>query len=320
MGATMCSLGLILGLYGTTTLTSGFHNIGLALWHSIVAVLIGSIEVMLLSIRVEHVTARMVRRVVVRAGFVAALLLATWPAGFAEAGPIRDFSGTGSWNPWLIVHLAAFHAFSVWGLAQIVAFNARRLFRDRKRRPVSAFAHLMLGLGNAGLVVVNVLLCAYIVTHDVAGLRALLVPTGILFMLCVGGAMSLAVGESIYDEVSARRGLRRLDDLWSRLVELSVHDLHLPSRLPAPVRLQRVYVEISDALCTLRVATDRELSIPDVIDVLARGEVTSDPAAPTISQALPARSTRREDLMVIHSLAEEYRRSRRARRSPVVAA
>lgn len=85
--------------------------------------------------------------------------------------------------------------------------------------------------------------------------------------------------------------------------------MHLPNQqLSTPARLQRAYVEISDAICTLRIETDGEaLDLETLAEALHRGELSTDPGAPTLSQALPARRTRREDLELIHALARVYR-------------
>lgn len=124
----------------------------------------------------------------------------------------------------------------------------------------------------------------------------------------------LAVGERLYDEISARYQLRQLTPLWQRMIELSDQDLHLSvQNFPAPSRLQRAYVEIADAICTLRIVVDGPYDPESVSSALRRGDVTEDPTRPTLSRALPPRQTRREDLQLIMVLANTYRRTARER-------
>jgi hypothetical protein len=71
--------------------------------------------------------------------------------------------------------------------------------------------------------------------------------------------------------------------------------------------LQRAYVEISDAICTLRIDAAGSQDLKTVAASLQRGACTEEQSSPTISEALPHRGSRREDLELINALAKEYR-------------
>ncbi len=302
------SLGLAAAAYGTMALTAPFYNIGLAFWHALIGVLIGALEMMVLTLRAERVRPAAVRAVMLRAGLVTALLLATWPAGFAHAEPVYDLSALSERNPALIVHLVVFHVYIVWGLLRMIGLSWQRLSKDIRRRPTSTIAMLMVALGSGGFLWINIMIGAHLLTGRIGDWASILAPASIFTAFYVVGGVLLAVGEPVLEELTARYQLSRLTPLWTRVVELSVDDLHLPTAdLPAPARLQRAYVEISDAICTLRIAADRQLDLESVASALRRGDVTTDPVAPTLSQALPPRSSRREDLEFIHALAKAFR-------------
>lgn len=294
--------------YGTMGLTASFHNLGLGLWHTLLGVLIGSLEMVVLTLRQEEVTRRAVRGVIARSAVVTLVLLLTWLPAFGHQEPMRriDFGSLRDWA--LIVHLLVFHAYIIWGLMQVVLLSLNRLPRDIRRRPISTAALLMMATGCIGFVWVNLVIAAELFKGRAVGAASTVVPTSVLLALCVGGAGLLAVGERVHEEITARYQLRRLNPLWWRMMELSTQDLRLPTgTLSSPARLQRAYVEISDAICTLRVDTEGQLGVPEVVEILRRGELTQDRQAPTISEALPPRRTRREDLELIHALARAYR-------------
>lgn len=136
---------------------------------------------------------------------------------------------------------------------------------------------------------------------------AIIAPNVAFLASFVVGSAVLAVGERVQDEVVARYRLRQLRSLWARVIELSSFDLRLPAHLPAPNQLQRAYVEILDALSTLRVQPGTALTVEQAAAILCSGTIIDDPAAPTISRALPERLTRGDDLALVHAIAQAYR-------------
>src|SRR5699024_545691 len=82
------SLGLAAAAYGSMPLTASFYNIGLVSWHAFVSVLIGAVEMVVLTLRTEQVSPTAVRAVLLRSGLVTTVLLITWPLAFAYAPPV----------------------------------------------------------------------------------------------------------------------------------------------------------------------------------------------------------------------------------------
>lgn len=306
MIAALITLGVAALAYGSIPLTAKYDNVGLAVFHVFTGLLIGSVELLVLTLRVEHVTRTAMYRVMLRAGLVTAALAATWPLGFAFIGPLDALSDVHPYTAALVVHLIIFHGYAVWGLAQIVVLSWERFPREYRRRPIKAAALFMMGVGSGGYVLINFMIGLFIIARRNEWIHYVLALNAAFLTLAVAGAAVLAVGEDIYDEISARYQLARMRHLWRRVVELSDRDLHLAAELPAPARLQRAYVEISDALCTLRVAVESELTPDEAARLLRRGAVTTDSSAPTLSQALPPRATRQDDLKLIRTLAKAY--------------
>lgn len=302
------SVGVAAAAYGTMELTAGFLNIGLVVWHVLAAVIIGSLEMVLLTLRTENVQPAAVRAIKLRCLTVVVLLLVSWPLGLADAPATRSIDSVASYGLSAIVSLTIFPAYIIWGLSQVVILSLRRLPADIRRRPISTLALLMIATGSAGFIWINLVMSFHLLTAQTFDREALLAPAPLFLALCVGGAVLLAAGERLHEELRARLQLRRLTPLWERMIELSSRELHLPARtLPTPARAQRAYVEISDAICTLRVSTKEKLDLVEAVEALRRGDVTDDPDAPTLSQALPPRRTRRDDIQLIHALAREYR-------------
>ncbi|MDP9904747.1 hypothetical protein [Arthrobacter bambusae] len=313
MNVALITLGVAASAYGTMMLTAAFYNFGLALWHGLLGILIGALEVIVLTLRFEQIPLRTLRRAQLRSGLVTLVLFSTWPSGFAWAPPISDLTKIDPPNPAVIFHIAVFHLYIIWGLLQLLRVTFSRVPREFGRRPISAIALIMVGLGCIGFIGVNVDLGGSIligVHQEVAVIRA---PTGTFLGLCVGGAGLLGFGERIWTAIIARYRLWQLSRLWEISVKLSTAELRFLMQLPATAKMQRAYIEISDALSTLRIDTDRQLTVKEVAALLLRGETTEDRSAPTVSQALPPRTTRLEDLHMIHALARECRRGRSGR-------
>jgi hypothetical protein len=279
--------------YATGPITRNFYNIGLAVWHSFVPILIGSLEMIVLTLRVEDVPRRAVRRIMLTAGLASAILLGTWLPGFAFVGPVQRLTTIRPWNLALTIHLAVFHGYAIWGCVQFVVLALIRVPRDFKRRPTYATALFLTGIGAAGFAWMNVMIIYHVLTDDSERAISSVIGLNVIFLgTFVLGCALLAVGERIYDNLTARWRLHGLQQLWERVIELSIYDLRLASHLPAPAQVQRAYVEILDALDTLRVDTTAQLTVDQVADILRSGAVTDDELAPTISQVLPRRASR----------------------------
>ncbi|WP_284982404.1 hypothetical protein [Arthrobacter sp. efr-133-TYG-118] len=310
MSVALLTLGIAATAYGTMTLTASFFNFGLAMWHGLLGILIGALEVIVLTLRFEQIPPLTLRRALVRSGLVTLVLFATWPLGFAWAPPISALTKIDPLNPAVAFHIAVFHLYIIWGLLQLLRLSFSRVPGEFGRRPISAVALVMVGFGCAGFIWVNAVLGGSVligIHQDVAIIRA---PTGIFLSLCVGGAALLGFGERAWAAIVTRYRLWQLGKLWEVSVHLSSSELRLRMQLPASARTQRAYIEISDALSTLRVDTERQLTVKEVAALLIHGETTEDRLAPTISQALPPRSTRLEDLQMIHALAKECRKGK----------
>lgn len=311
--AALVSVLLLIGatavVYGTMEFTDGFYNIGLGLWHALLSMTIGGLEVVALAMRSERVPPGALGRTVARSVAVTTTLLATWIIGFAHQPPIYSLGIDAERNPAVMVHMVVFTGYIVWGLLRILALCVRQLKRDWGRRPVSMVASLMIFAGCAGFIWVNVAVNTALVLGLWVDMPWIYGPTPLYLSIILAGALLLALGDRLYDEVVARYRLRRMNALWDRMMELMPLDLHLDSsKLGTPARLQRAYVEISDAMCMLRVERGTRTGPEGIAELLFWGEVVEDQQAPTVSQALPERRTRREDLEAIHALADAYRR------------
>lgn len=299
--------------YGTTGLTAPFDNIGRVIWHCAAAILVGALEILIVTLRSEQVSTRTVRHILARSGTVLALLLIAWPLGTAyepTIGVDRLSDHTFSTAVTLIV----FPAHVIRALTQVVFLSIFRIPRDIMRRPISTIALLLIAVGCTGFIWINAMTALYMNTGRITESGGPLALSPLCLAVSVAGAVMLAVGERLYDEISARYQLRQLTPLWQRMIELSDQDLHLSvQNFPAPSRLQRAYVEIADAICTLRIVVDGPYDPESVTSALRRGDVTEDPTRPTLSRALPPRQTRREDLQLIMVLANTYRRTARER-------
>lgn len=315
------AMGYLSGAYATMPLTAGFFNFGLGSWHVMLGILIGGVEVMMLTLRKEEPKRSQVKRIVWRSGLITLVLLVTWLLGFAQAGPMYNISVSAPRNTATLIHLVVFPLYIVWGLAQIIRICFQRIAKDIFRRPISTVALVMVSLGAGGFIWVNVVVCFNMLADLDFSTDEVYLLTPLFLGLCVAGAGLLASGERAYEELYSRYHLRRLNPLWDRVVELLPDGLHLADcDLSSSARLQRAYVEISDAICTLRVVDSRPLDVATVAVMLREGEVSADVEAPTISQVLPVRRTRREDLDLIHALADMYPRPQRGSMDASVAA
>ncbi|WP_394941154.1 hypothetical protein [Psychromicrobium sp. YIM B11713] len=311
MSVTLLTIGVAASAYGTMTLTASFYNFGLAMWHGLLGILIGALEVIVLTLRFEQIPRLTLRLALVRSGLVTLVLFATWPLGFAWAPPISDLTKIDPLNPAVVLHIAVFHLYIIWGLFQLLRLSFSRVPREFGRRPISAVALVMVGFGCAGFIWVNSVLGGSVLIGIHQNVAIIRDPTGIFLSLCVGGAALLGFGERAWAAIVTRYRLWQLGKLWEVSGHLSSSELQLRMQLPASARMQRAYIEISDALSTLRVDTKHQLTVQEVAVLLIHGETTDDRLAPTISQALPPRSTRLEDLHMIHTLAKECRKGKK---------
>lgn len=305
------TLGVAAAAYGTMPLTAQFYNIGLGTWHTLVGILVGTLEMLALLLRSEKISPAAVRAIQVRSGVVTFILLITYVFGFADAPPLLDLSESAPRNIWVLIHLVVFPAYVIWGLMKIIDLCRRRFLKDLKRRPVSAVAFLMVALGCAGFVAINVLISLALVFGVRVDLDIVYAPTPVYVALWIFGCGLLAIGDRAYEETVSFFALARMKPLWSRMIDFLPEGSHLPVRhLPASARLQRAYVEISDAICTLRVDAGCRVDVEEAAVYLREGNITTDPSAPTLSEALPPRKGRKEDIQLVRSLARAYRKSK----------
>lgn len=300
--------------YGTADRTEHFYNIGRLAWHCSAVVILGALEVLIATLRSEIVSSRATRRIVARSSFVVTLILVAWPLGTAHEASIgvskfseHDFASA--------VTLLVFPAYTIWALCQVIALSIYRFPRDIKRRPINTIALFLIALGCGGFIWTNATSAIYMNTGRASESEGALALSPLSLGICVAGATMLGVGERLYDELMSRYQLTLLGPLWRRMIELSDQDFHLPVQsFSAPARLQRAYVEIADAICTVRVVVDGNYDPDSIVSALRRGDVTTDSSYPTLSRTLPPRRSRREDLQLITVLAATYRRSARATR------
>lgn len=279
-------------------------NSDLALWHSLLGILIGSLEVLTLTLRTEQVHRWQVRRIMIRSGLVAATLAATWPFGFSSV--VLDDLSAAPRNPALIMHLVVFHAYLLWGLCGVVVLAVLRFPTGPRRRPLNALALAGMGAGCAGFASVNAQVGWRLLTEREPEVGAVMSPTPFYLALVIASFVVLGFGNRVHEALVAMRDLRTLAPLSRRLTELSDLDLRLDVALPLAARRQRAYAEISDALCTLRIAATTPGTIAVIAHCIWQGNVSTSRGAPTISDVLPRRATRSEDLALIHALAQAY--------------
>ena len=298
--------------YGTRLATAPLYDIGGAIWHMAATVLIGALEITFLTLRVKEVKPETVRRISVTSGVICLLILTSWPAGQASGGHPQAVDSLKDHSFASLVTLLIFPIYVIWGLSQIVLLGIRRVPQDIRRRPINTLALAMVSAGALGFIGINVATAIYLNSGRAGESEAAIAFSPIALGAALVGAALLATGERIYEEAYARYHIFRLGPLWRRLDELSGGEFSLPSRtLSTPARLQRAYVEISDAICTLRVDTGSRYDLNSVAASLHRGDTTDDRSTRTLSRALPERRTRREDLEAIHALAKAYRSYRR---------
>lgn len=302
------SIGIGAPAYGTRFITAPFYDVGNTMWHIAATVLVGALELVFLTLRIKDVPARSVHRVLARAGAMTLLLAIAWPVAQAGNGPTQGVDTLLEHDFPSLVSLLLFPIYVIWGLSQVVVFSVYRVPHDMRRRPINTIALALVSVGALGFLCINATMIVYLNTGHVSESGAVLAYSPIALGISVAGAVLLAVGERTYEELSARYQVARLSPLWKRLDELSGREYHLPTQqLSAPARLQRAYVEISDVICTLRIDMEDRYDLDSVAAKLRRGGTTGDTATPTLSQALPERKTRREDLEMIHALAKAYR-------------
>ncbi|MEV0869323.1 hypothetical protein AB0I24_15450 [Brachybacterium paraconglomeratum] len=294
--------------YGTRSAVDHFLLIGDVLWHICACTLIGALEIISMMLRDEQVDSRKLRSVTIRTSAIIVLMIVAWPAYLDNPAATTGVISMQDHDLASFTYLIAFPAFCIWGMFRIATVGWGRILPDLRRRPINTIAMAMISAGIFGFIWVNVTLMVYLNTEQSDQLGDILKWSPLFLSVSVSGTAVLVFGERLYDELVAWYELRRLTPLWRRLIELSEHDLHLSAEnLTTPARLQRAYVEISDAICTVRLVVDRPYTVDAAVEALREGAVSDNPQVPTLSQALPERKTRREDLELISQLASEYR-------------
>lgn len=295
--------------YGVRQVVDDYVLIGDVTWHICACLLIGCLEVLFLSIRVEDIRRRQLNSVYARTATIVVLILLSWHSYVAHPDVTSGIESFREHSFASVTYLIAFPTFCILGLLQVAIVGIRRFPADIKRRPISAIAMAMVSLGICGFIWINLTLMFYLNTGYGSRSANILQWSPAFLFVSVTGAAILAFGERAFDEIVAQRELRRLQPLWGRLIELSDHDLHLSvENLSTPARLQRAYVEISDAICTVRLKVSGAHTLESVAEALHAGSISDDSSVPTLSRGFPERATRRDDLALIGSLATAYRK------------
>ena len=187
----MFALGVAAAAYGTMPLTAQFHNIGLGTWRTLSAVLIGALEIIILVLRSPQVDPAAVRRVIWRSGIVTTVLLVTYILGFADAPPIRDLSQSAPTNAAVIVHMAAFGAYIMWGLANMILLCVQRVPKEMRRRTIHATALVLVTAGCTGFLWINAVAISSLVLDFNVNVDILYAPAPV-FVGNVGGRRGAA--------------------------------------------------------------------------------------------------------------------------------
>ena len=294
--------------YGTRSAFDQFLLVGDVLWHICACTLIGALEIISMMLRDEQVESRKLRSVTIRTSTIIILMIVAWPAYLENPAATTGVPSMQDHDLASFTYLIAFPVFCIWGLFRIATVGWGRILTDLRRRPINTIAMAVISAGIFGFIWVNVTLMIYQNTGQSAELSNVLKWSPLFLSVSVTGTAVLVFGERVYDEIVAWYELRRLTPLWRRLIELSEQDLHMSvNNLATPVKLQRAYVEISDAICTVRPLVDGPCTVDSTVEALREEAVSDDPQTPTLSQAFPERKTRREDLELISRLASEYR-------------
>lgn len=294
--------------YGTRSAVDQFLMVGDVIWHICACTLIGALEIISMMLRDEQVDSKKLRSVAIRTSAIIVLMIVAWPTYLENPDATSGVLNMQDHDLASFTYLVAFPVFCIWGMFRIATVGWGRILSDLRRRPINTIAMTVISAGIFGFIWVNATLMIYLNTGQSAELPNILKWSPAFLSVSVTGTAVLVFGERIYDEIVARHELRRLTPLWRRLIELSKHDLHMPvNNLATPVKLQRAYVEISDAICTVRPHVDGPYTVDSTVEALREGAVSDDPRTPTLSQAFPERNTRREDLELISWLASEYR-------------
>jgi len=305
------SVGLAASAYAYSMTGSVYYPFAQAIWYVTVCVLIGCLELTFLALRVENVARKHIWRISIQSVAIAMALLAMLPEALERRIVTRGVDTLWEHDLASIVYLVMFPAYVIWGLLQPVHLSIPRIYRDMRRRPINTAALLLVTIGIGWFAAINAMLAILLNTGHGDLKPSITAYSPLALAVCVTGAALLAVGERLYEEVTAHLQLKRMAPLWHRMLELSNHDFHLPDEhLSTPARLQRSYVEISDAICSLRLDIKAPPTLASVVMALKRGAITDDPAVPTLSRAFPQRTTRREDLELIWALANAYRKHR----------
>ena len=296
--------------YGTRSAFDKFLLVGDVLWHICACTLIGALETISMMLRDEQVEFRRLRSVAIRTSAIIVLMIIAWPTYLENPDATNGVLSIQDHDLASFTYLVAFSVFCIWGMFRIATVGWGRILPDLHRRPINTIAMTVISAGVFGFIWVNATLMFYLNTGQSEELSSILKWSPVFLSVSVAGTAVLVFGERVYDEVVAWYEIRRLTPLWRRLIELSEHDLHMPvNNLATPVKLQRAYVEISDAICTVRPLVDGPYTVDSTVEALREGAVSDDPRTPTLSQAFPERKTRREDLELISRLASEYRAS-----------
>src|SRR5699024_12091081 len=102
-------------------------------------------------------------------------------------------------------------------------------------------ALLLVTIGIAGFIIINAIVSVFLNAGRGELKQAVIDMSPAPLFICGVGAALLAVGERMYDEITARVELGRVAPLWQRAIDLSEHELHLSvSHLSTPARLQQI--------------------------------------------------------------------------------
>src|SRR5699024_11563369 len=126
-----------------------------------------------------------------------------------------------------IVYLVVFPAYVIWGLSQPVFGNIPRIRRDLRRRPINTIALLLVTIGIAGFIIINAIVSVLLNVGRGELKQAVIDMSPAALFICGVGAALLAGVERMFDVITARVELLRLETLWHRTLYLSDLELHL---------------------------------------------------------------------------------------------
>lgn len=225
---------------------------------------------------------------------VLAVETVTWLLAPVHGIQLTSFAVVWRYPSWLVFN-GIFAVAIVLCSIDVASFCLRRVFR--RGDLVSAISLAMTGTACAAGALVfavegGVVVSRFITGADVPVLTAIFsasIPP--IMVLLAAGTISLLIGPPIADTFRQARTWWTLRPLWHDLIE-AAPTVHL-NRIPAgggprrrlAFRVQRMRVEISDALRVLRVHTVRDAGIPELAAALRSPTVTGQIAADVFSRS-----------------------------------